>query len=92
MFCSYPIKSFLNVPDQNTEAVGDYDFGLGLNMTFVAEVGGQPKNFISLDGRIVVDEVTVTTVRGGLHGRYDGDNEIDGKFSITICPNTNNVE
>lgn len=62
--------------------VGDYEMSLSRNMTFV--VGDQ--NLIATDGRIVVDEVTATKVSGGLHATYDGDNEVDGRFEITICP------
>jgi hypothetical protein len=31
--------------------------------------------------------VTATTVTGGLHGIYDGGNEVNGRFQISICPN-----
>ena len=64
---------------------GDYElgFGLGRSMTFVVASGS---NLVSFDGRIVVDAVTATTVTGGLHGIYDGNNEVDGRFEISICP------
>jgi hypothetical protein len=61
---------------------GDYAMGLSRNMTFVA--GGT--NLITLDGRIVVDEVTPTTVKGGLVASYDAANQINGRFEVTICP------
>ncbi len=60
---------------------GDYELDLGLNMTFY---DGET-NLVATDGRIVVDEVTATRVTGGLHARYDGDNEVDGRFDVTIC-------
>lgn len=61
--------------------VGEYDFSLSLNMTFV--VGSD--NLVATDGRVVVDEVTATTVRGGLVGDFDGDNHVNGQFELTIC-------
>lgn len=62
---------------------GDYEMGLQRNMTFV--VGGS-QNLIATNGRIVVDEVTETTVKGGLVASYDGSNQVNGRFEITICP------
>lgn len=64
------------------KAVGDYDMGPQLNMTFVV---GSSDNLIAFDGRIIVDEVTATKVVGGLHGEFDGDNEVNGRFEISIC-------
>jgi len=61
---------------------GEYDFGPQLNMTFVI---GDATNLVATDGTIVVDQVTATTVTGGLHGVFDGDNEVDGQFTLTIC-------
>lgn len=63
--------------------VGDYEMGLGRNMTFV---DGDNNNLITFDGRIVVEEVTATMVRGGLHATYDGGNTVDGRFQISVCP------
>jgi hypothetical protein len=62
---------------------GDYELSLARNMTFV--VGGN-QNLIATNGRIVVDEVTATTVKGGLVASYDGQNEVNGRFEVTICP------
>lgn len=64
------------------KAVGDYDMGPQLNMTFV--VGSDNK--IAFDGRIIVTEVTATKVKGGLHASFDGSNEVDGQFDVAICP------
>jgi hypothetical protein len=64
---------------------GDYDFSTSLNMTFVVEPAD---NLVTFDGRIVVDEVTPTLVRGGLHGVYNGDNEVSGQFELTVCVQT----
>ncbi len=61
--------------------LGEYGFSLNLNMTFV--VGDE--NLVATEGTVIVDEVTATTVSGGLHGIFDGDNEVDGQFQLTIC-------
>jgi hypothetical protein len=37
---------------------------------------------------IRIDSITTDTITGGVHARYDGDNEVDGTFSLTICPPT----
>lgn len=63
---------------------GEYDFSLQLNMTFV--VGTD--NLVATEGKVVVDEVTATTVTGGVHGIFDGDNEVDGQFTLTVCADT----
>lgn len=60
---------------------GDYDLGLSRNMTFVAN----NRNLVAFDGRIVVDSVSPGRVVGGLHGVYDGANEVNGRFDVTIC-------
>jgi hypothetical protein len=65
------------------KAPGDYEISTTLNLTFV--VGGS-ENLVTFDGRIVVDEVTATLVRGGLHGDFDGDNVVSGRFELTVCP------
>lgn len=61
---------------------GTYDFGAMQNITFSPTSG---ENLISFSGGIVVEEVTATTVSGGLYSRYDFDNEVDGNFTLTIC-------
>ncbi|HEY4178298.1 MAG TPA: hypothetical protein VGM90_15730 [Kofleriaceae bacterium] len=64
---------------------GEYTLSLDLNMTFTYNDGSTVQNLIATRGRLVVDEVTSTTVTGGLHGIYNGDNEVDGQFSLTVC-------
>lgn len=61
---------------------GEYGFGLSQNMTFVV---GESQNLVATSGVIRVDEVTDTLVRGGLHGVFDGENEVSGTFEITVC-------
>ena len=62
---------------------GEYEMSLSRNMTFVV---GDSTNLIATNGRIVVDEVTATSVKGGLVATYDGSNEVNGRFEVTICP------
>lgn len=64
------------------KVAGEYDMGTSRNMTFV--VGGS-QNLIAFDGKIIVEEVTQTSVKGGLVGRYDGDNEVNGTFELKVC-------
>jgi len=64
------------------KATGDYEMGPMRNMTFVSD----NDNKISFDGRIVVDTATPTTVSGGLVASFDGDNEVNGTFEVTVCP------
>jgi hypothetical protein len=64
------------------KAPGEYQMSLSRNMTFVVD----NDNLIAIDGKIVVDEVTATGVKGGLVASYDGANEVSGRFDVTICP------
>jgi hypothetical protein len=60
---------------------GEYPMSLSRNMTFV--VGDDNK--IAIDGTIVVDEVTATSIKGGLVGTFDSANTVNGRFEIPIC-------
>jgi hypothetical protein len=63
---------------------GEYPFSIsGHNMTFAI---APSDNYVTFTGKVVVDEVTATTVTGGLYGRYNSANEVNGRFSATICP------
>jgi hypothetical protein len=64
------------------KATGEFDMGFGRNMTFV----DGSNNLVSLDGVIRVDSVSATNVTGGLVASYDSDNEVNGTFDVTICP------
>src|SRR5436190_17870860 len=44
---------------------GEYDMGTSRNMTFVV---GESDNLVTFSGKIVVDEVTATSVKGALVG------------------------
>ncbi len=62
---------------------GEYSFSLsGWNSTIVPAPG---ENLIVLTGGVIVDEITDTTISGGIYARFDGDNELDGNFTVTIC-------
>ncbi|MFN0245289.1 MAG: hypothetical protein ACKV2T_00180 [Kofleriaceae bacterium] len=67
------------------KTTGDFEMGFGRNMTFV----DGSNNLVSLDGRIRVDAVSATNVTGGLVASYDSDNEVNGTFDVTICPDEN---
>jgi hypothetical protein len=60
---------------------GEYPMSLSRNMTFV--VGNDNK--IAVDGTIVVDEVTATSIKGGIVASFDSANEVNGRFEIPIC-------
>ena len=69
----------LNVP----KTAGDYALSLALSQTFF--VRSTNHNNVATQGRMVVDEVTATTVGGGAHFQFDNDNEVDGQFVAQIC-------
>jgi hypothetical protein len=62
---------------------GDYDLSLMRNITFVVDGSS---NLISLQGQVVVESVTATTVTGGLRTKRDDGNDVNGQFQLTICP------
>ena len=64
------------------KAPGTYDFDSTRNMTFVAD---SSDNLVSFDGTIVVDAVAADHVSGGLASSYDGNNEVNGPFVLTVC-------
>lgn len=70
----------LNIPKQT----GDYLLGDGLNGTFFVQSTGF--NYRATQGRIIVNQVTDTMLSGGVNIQFDGDNDVDGEFSATICP------
>ena len=48
-------------------------------------VGGS-QNFFATSGHLVIDQVTSTTVTGGINASASSDNAIDGQFTLTVCP------
>jgi hypothetical protein len=81
--CSGPEPSGLHLLVAVPKQPGDYPLNLMRNVTFVV---GDSDNLISLDGHIIVDEVTATTVTGGLRTRRDDGNDVNGQFQLTVCP------
>jgi hypothetical protein len=71
----------LNIP----MTPGDYSLSLSLNQTFVVVSGSNTNNLIATSGRIVVDQVTATSVTGGAHFQYDANNTVNGQFTATVC-------
>jgi hypothetical protein len=61
---------------------GDYTMNLSRNMTFV----DSSINDIAIDGRVVVSTTSSTSLSGGLRGNYDAFNDVNGQFTLTICP------
>jgi hypothetical protein len=74
------------------KAPGDYSMSWSLNATFVIVIEGtetevaETENLVATRGRLVVEEATQTSVRGGAHIVFDADNEVSGKFQIAVCP------
>ncbi len=72
----------LNLPKE----VGEWELGPSRTMTFVVQQGDGPLNLISNEGKLRVDSITDDTIAGGIHAVYDADNEVDGTFTVAICP------
>jgi hypothetical protein len=72
----------LNIPPK----AGDYKLSNSLTASFVIEGDTQTiDNLGATRGRLVVEEVTDSKVRGKAHVVFDADNEIDGTFEISRC-------
>jgi len=72
----------LNIPPRS----GDYQLSLVLTATFVIPRGSDTDNLGATRGRLVVEEVTDTLVKGKAHVIFDGANEVDGAFQVARCP------
>jgi hypothetical protein len=72
-------RLILSVPKQP----GDYAFSTQQNGTFV--VGGTD-NLVATRGRLIVESVDGSTVTARVHMIFDTGNEVDGRFTATICP------
>jgi len=66
--------------------IGTYQFNLNLNSTFVIHTQDETDNWATTNGVIRIDEVTATTLRGGLNMTYNASNSVNGEFQATICP------
>ncbi len=66
--------------------VGEYDFSPAQTMTFVVPHDGEgPMNNVASKGRLIVESITDTTITAAVHGIFDDDNEVDGRFTVEIC-------
>lgn len=70
----------LQVPD----TVGSYDLDLTLAQSII--VGSIGQTLLTWKGKLVVESITATTVKGATKFEYDADNYVDGTFEATICP------
>jgi len=82
---SSPLDDGHHVILQAPRQPGEYPLSLSYNATFVIE-GDVTDNLVATTGRVVIDEVTSSVIRGGAYLRYDADNTVNGHFEITICP------
>ena len=71
----------LTVPNK----VGSHALSLMLNGTFVLDNANQD-NLVATQGTIRVDEITDTSLRGGVTMTYDDANSISGEFEAKVCP------
>jgi hypothetical protein len=53
-------------------------------VTFVVDPTGTNQNLIAT-GHVVVDQVTATSVSGGLYAKFDANDIINGQFQATVC-------
>jgi hypothetical protein len=66
--------------------IGSYDLSFERTASFVVvEQSGSPVSYVTYQGRIVVDEITASVVRGGINLDYDGDNNVNGRFELAVC-------
>jgi hypothetical protein len=63
---------------------GSYPLSLAQNATLY--VASSSDNWVATRGMLVIDSVTATTISGGMHITYNGDNTVDGQFQAAICP------
>jgi len=64
---------------------GIYTIGSEASMTFSILSEGSTSVLVITSGKIQIDEVTETEVRGKLLAEFDGDNRINGLFTINLC-------
>lgn len=65
------------------KAVGDYVLDEHLAANFALPRGDV---FVSTTGRVRIDEITATTIRGGATIIYSAKHQVDGQFEARICP------
>ncbi len=65
------------------KVAGTYEMSLSRNMTFV---DASDNNKIATQGKVEVDNVSATSLTGGLVGTFDDQDEVSGHFTLTVCP------
>jgi hypothetical protein len=66
---------------------GSYKLSLNLNATFAIRRGDtDTDNLVATKGKLVIDSVSATEVKGGAFIEYDANNSVNGQFQATICP------
>jgi hypothetical protein len=68
------------------KAPGDYAINFEHAATFVVDPGGESRNLVARNGHMVIDEITATSLRGGIAVEYNAQNHVNGRFEATICP------
>lgn len=68
------------------KAPGDYAISLARAATFVVDPSGKNDNLVAIRGRLVIEEVTSTSLRGGLSVEYNTANHVNGQFEANVCP------
>jgi hypothetical protein len=65
---------------------GTFPLGLNRIATFSIPLGTSDyDNLGATKGRIVIDEVTASSIRGGAFVEYDANNSVNGQFQVAIC-------
>jgi hypothetical protein len=73
-------RVIMNIPKQ----AGTYALSFAFTQTFYVQASSL--NLAATRGRILVEEVTDTMIRGGAHFEFDADNAVNGQFQTPICP------
>lgn len=67
---------------------GTYSLSDSRNLTFVnydAE-GELQANVMAFSGQLVIEEITSQSITGSLYSRAGEGQEVNGRFSLTVCP------
>jgi hypothetical protein len=65
------------------EKVGSYDLTLLFNQSLASAATGA--TYIATRGKLVVESITATTIKGAAKLEGNADNYLDGTFEATIC-------
>lgn len=71
---------------QLPRAPGTYSLSLQRNATFAIQRSTTTDNLVATKGKLVIDEVTATTIKGGAYIEYNAENSVNGTFEASICP------